>query len=148
LKTVLIVDDNPGHALLTQEAFNEFFEMEEFIYVQNGYEAMDFLNRSGSYTSRGAEHPSLILLDLSMPKFDGYEVLSQIKSSEDFKKIPVIMLSLSDSHHDIDRCYQLGANAYVSKQFDFNRYKTEIKALGEFWGFTNKGPSINTEVEA
>lgn len=142
MKTILIVDDNPGHALLTQEAFEEYFEMDSIIYVQSGDEALAYLRCEGSYQTREPENPSLILLDLSMPRIDGYEVLTSIKMSDSFRKIPVIMLSLSDSSRDIDKCYQLGANAYVSKQFDFNQYKTEIRTLGEFWGFTNKGPSL------
>jgi CheY-like chemotaxis protein len=142
VKTIVIVDDNPGHALLTEEAFKEYFELNKVLHFNSGKKALDYLHRRGDFKNRNPENPSLILLDLNMPHVHGYDVLSSVKMTDDLRTIPVVMLSLSNNKPDIDRCYRLGANAYVLKDFDYHTYKQEIKTLGEFWGFTNIGPSL------
>lgn len=137
---IVIVDDNPGHALLTEEAIREFFIPDEIIYLKTGAELLDYLNCRGPFAKRASVNPALILLDLNMPNVSGQTVLQEIKQDKKLRTIPTIVLSMSSDKKDVDHCYGLGANAYMVKNLDFEQYKREIKTLGEFWGFTNCGP--------
>ena len=137
---IVIVDDNPGHALLTEEALREFFIPEEVIYLRTGAELLDYLNCRGPYEKRASVNPGIILLDLNMPNVSGQTVLQEIKQDKKLRTIPTIILSMSSDKKNIDHCYGLGANAYMVKNMDFEQYRREIKSLGEFWGFTNCGP--------
>jgi CheY-like chemotaxis protein len=141
VKTILIIDDNPAHALLTIEAFHESFEIDNIVHITGGEEALDYLFRRGQYENRTEDNPGMILLDLNMPRIGGFQMLDVLKSTEELKSIPIIMLTLSDNEQDVNRCYQKGANAYVLKRFDYHRYREEIRILGEFWGFTNQAPN-------
>lgn len=143
MRTILIVDDNDGHALLTREALSGTFNVDEIIHLQSGKEALEYLNKSGKWEGREGSNPNLILLDINMPQVDGYTLLHRIKTTESFKRIPVIMLSLCNSASDIDKCYELGANAYMLKQFDYMQYQEQIKALGKFWGNANISPTLS-----
>jgi CheY-like chemotaxis protein len=142
MKSILIVDDNPAHALLTREAFKEFFEVDEMIHFRESRKALDYLYYRNEFENRIRRKPFMILLDLNMPQISGLEMLEIIKGDEQLKTIPVIMLTLSENDADADACYRKGADAFVFKQFNYDDYKEEIRALGEFWGFTNSSPSI------
>ena len=136
---ILLVEDSPSDQLLAREALAEAGVKSRLHIVCDGIEAMDFLRREGRY--RTAPRPDLILLDLNLPRKDGREVLSEIKSSEELKRIPVVVLTTSESEQDVKRAYALHANCYVSKPVDFEAFKRVIRAIEEFWFRTVRLPS-------
>lgn len=136
---ILLVEDSPSDQLLAREALAEAGIASRLHIVSDGIEAMDFLRRQGRH--HDAPRPDLILLDLNLPRKDGREVLSEIKSSEDLKRIPVVVLTTSESEQDVKRAYTLHANCYVAKPVDFEAFKRVIRSIGEFWFRTVRLPS-------
>ena len=128
---VLLVEDDPGDVLMTQEAFEEHKVRNNLTVVSDGAEALAYLRREGAYS--GAVRPDLILLDLNLPRRDGREVLAEIKKDEDLGRIPVVVLTTSSADEDILRSYQLHANAYVTKPVDFERFISVIRQIDEFF---------------
>ncbi|WP_433387929.1 response regulator [Micromonospora sp. KLBMP9576] len=128
---VLLVEDDPGDVLMTQEAFEEHKLRNRLTVVSDGAEALSYLRREGRYAD--AVQPDLILLDLNLPRRDGREVLEEIKSDEQLCRIPVVVLTTSQADEDILRSYQLHANAYVAKPVDFDRFITVVRQIDEFF---------------
>ncbi len=128
---ILLVEDNLGDVRLTREAMKESGIMLEMDVVSNGEQALDFLMRRPPYEN--ANRPSLILLDLNLPKRNGAEVLKEIKGLPALQTIPVVMLTTSDAEHDIDNCYQLGVNCYIIKPVDFDEFSEIFKNILQFW---------------
>lgn len=128
---ILLVEDSPGDVRLTREALKEAKMRNNLHVVGDGVEAMSFLRKKDKYAN--APRPDLILLDLNLPKKDGREVLAEIKSDEDLKNIPVVVLTISKSEEDILRSYNLHANCYVTKPIDFDQFTTVVKAFENFW---------------
>ncbi len=137
-KTILLAEDNPKDAELTLEALSEISIVNNIVWVKDGEEVIDFLNRKGKFENRTPELPVVIMLDIKMPKVDGIEALAYIRSHEKFKYIPVVMLTSSRSEQDLVRTYQLGVNAYVVKPVDLIDFIEAIKQLGMFWGVVNE----------
>jgi len=136
---VLLVEDNPGDVRLTREALDETGGSVGLNVVSDGIEALRFLRREAPYDN--APRPSLILLDLNLPKKDGREVLAEIKTDDDLKMIPVVVMTTSDAQLDIRRAYSLHANCYVTKPADFDAYVGLVQSIEEFWLSTAKVPS-------
>jgi CheY-like chemotaxis protein len=128
---VLLVEDDPGDVLMTQEAFEEHKVRNRLTVVSDGAEALAYLRREGRYAD--AVRPDLILLDLNLPKRDGREVLAEVKKDEDLGRIPVVVLTTSAADEDIVRSYQLHANAYVTKPVDFDRFISVIRQIDQFF---------------
>ena len=128
---VLLVEDDPGDVLMTQEAFEEHKVRNRLRVVSDGAEALAYLRREGRYAD--AIRPDLILLDLNLPRRDGREVLAEIKKDEDLGRIPVVVLTTSAADEDILRSYQLHANAYVTKPVDFERFIAVIRQIDQFF---------------
>jgi chemotaxis family two-component system response regulator Rcp1 len=128
---LLLAEDNPGDIRLTLEALKDVQSDDALCVVRDGVEALTFLRQEGQYVT--APNPNLILLDLNMPKMDGYEVLTKIKSDEKLRRIPVIILTTSQAEQDIVRSYDLHANCYVVKPVDLDQFIEVIKAITEFW---------------
>jgi len=128
---VLLVEDDPADVLMTQEAFEHHKIRNPLHVVNDGAEAIQFLRREGRYA--GAPRPSLVLLDLNLPKMDGREVLAEIKSDQRLRAIPVVVLTTSAAEEDILRSYDTHANAYVTKPVDFNRFMDVIRQIDEFF---------------
>ena len=128
---VLLVEDDPGDVLMTQEAFEEHKVGNRLTVVSDGAEALAYLRREGQYAE--AVRPDLILLDLNLPRRDGREVLEEIKKDADLCQIPVVVLTTSQADEDIVRSYQLHANAYVTKPVDFERFISVIRQIDEFF---------------
>ena len=128
---ILLVEDNPGDARLTQEALKDGKVFNRLTVVPDGVEAMAFLRREGRYAT--AEQPDLILLDLNLPKMDGREVLQEIKADEALKRIPVVVLTSSNAEQDVLRSYGLHANCYVTKPVDLDQFIAAVKAIEDFW---------------
>jgi CheY-like chemotaxis protein len=136
---ILLVEDNPGDARLAREALNEN-NINHFLYhVEDGLQALDFLHNKGMY--RSSPRPDLILLDLNLPRINGHQVLSEIKSDENLRKIPVVVLSISCSEKDIEESYKLNANCYVTKPLDLNEFIEVFGRIQNFWLKTVKLPS-------
>jgi chemotaxis family two-component system response regulator Rcp1 len=128
---ILIVEDNEADVDLLRETLTSTnFEITLSV-AKDGVEALDLLNGAGSWSKPG--HPTLILLDLNLPRKDGRQVLALIKSDDLLRRIPVIVLSSSDSEKDITSCYDLGANSYIVKSLDLLAYRTAVRRLEEFW---------------
>ncbi|AEB47394.1 MULTISPECIES: response regulator [Micromonospora] len=128
---VLLVEDDPGDVLMTREAFEEHKLRNRLNVVSDGAEALAYLRREGQYAD--AVLPDLILLDLNLPRRDGREVLEEIKNDEQFRRIPVVVLTTSQADEDILRSYQLHANAYVTKPVDFERFISVVRQIDEFF---------------
>ena len=128
---ILLVEDNPGDIRLTQEALKEGTIRNELHVVKDGVEAIEFLKRKGKYIAH--QTPDIILLDLNLPRKDGREVLAEIKSDENLKLIPVIILTTSDADLDIQKSYKLHANCFITKPVDLDQFIFIIRQIETFW---------------
>jgi two-component system, chemotaxis family, response regulator Rcp1 len=128
---ILLVEDNPGDVRLTQEALKDAKLINHLHVVQDGVEAMEFLRRQGTY--QDAPRPDLILLDLNLPRKDGREVLTEVKADERLKRIPIVVLTSSQSEEDLLKAYGLHANCYVTKPVDFDRFTEVVRSIEDFW---------------
>lgn len=128
---VLLVEDDPGDVLMTQEAFEEHKVRNKLTVVQDGEEAMAYLRREGPHAD--AARPDLILLDLNLPRVDGRQVLQAIKEDPELRQIPVVVLTTSQADEDILRSYSLHANAYVTKPVDFDSFIAVVRQIDEFF---------------
>jgi chemotaxis family two-component system response regulator Rcp1 len=136
---VLLVEDSPGDVRLTREAFGEVNPSIHLHVAADGLEAMAFLRREGVHAR--APRPSIILLDLNLPKMDGREVLAQIKADSNLKTIPIVILTTSNSQVDVERGYQLQANCYLSKPVQLDAFESLVKSINDFWLTKVKLPS-------
>ncbi|CAD5919090.1 MULTISPECIES: response regulator [Streptomyces] len=128
---VLLVEDDPGDELMTREAFEDNKIRNTLHVVRDGQEALDFLYRRGEYPD--APRPDLVLLDLNLPKYDGRQVLEQIKGDPELSLIPVVVLTTSSAEEDILRSYKLHANAYVTKPVDLDQFIAAVRQIDEFF---------------
>jgi two-component system, chemotaxis family, response regulator Rcp1 len=128
---ILLVEDNLGDVRLTQEAFKEGRVSNLLIVAGDGIEAMSILRRKEPHSE--SPRPDLVLLDLNVPRMDGRQVLAEIKSDADLKRIPVIILTTSKAEEDILRTYDLNANCYITKPVDFDNFLSVVKTIDEFW---------------
>lgn len=140
LGRILLVEDDPKDIELTLAALGEYKLANEVIVVRDGAEALDYLHTKGNYRSRARENPAVVLLDLKLPKVDGFEVLREIRSDERLKHIPVVVLTSSREDRDMVASYKLGVNAYVVKPVDFHEFVNAVKELGVFWAVINEPP--------
>jgi len=136
---ILLVEDNPGDSRLAIEALKESKLRNNLHIVTDGIEAMDFLFRRGKHTQ--VPRPDLILLDLNLPKKDGREVLAEIKSDPDLKRIPVVILTISKAEEDVLKSYNLHANCFITKPLDLSQFVTVVKSIEDFWLTIVKLPS-------
>jgi CheY-like chemotaxis protein len=131
---ILIAEDDEDDYLLTIEALKEAGVDSQVKWVKDGEELMNYLEPIGASKRRSAaEFPSLILLDLNMPRKDGREVLEEIKKSNTLRKIPVVILTTSKAETDINHAYELGVNSYIQKPVRFNEFVEVIKVLSHYW---------------
>jgi len=130
-QNILLVEDNPADILLTREAFKEGAIPHEMHAVNDGVEAVSYLKKAGKYAD--AVRPDVILLDINLPKKNGFEVLAEIKQDPDLKHIPAIVLSTSGSKHDIRKAYELHANCYLIKPVELEEFLRVIRSLEDFW---------------
>jgi two-component system response regulator len=139
---LLLVEDNINDAEFAIRELKKHHLANNLFHVKDGEEALDFLFAAGKYAdSRNVNHtPKVMLLDIKMPKINGIEVLQQIKADERTKTIPVMMLTSSREDPDIQKCYDLGANSYIVKPVNFERFAEAIKNLGFYWLLLNQPP--------
>lgn len=129
--SILLVEDNPGDVLLARVAFEKSKYVVNVQVAMDGEEALDFLHRRGKFTDAGT--PDLILLDLNLPAKSGSEVLADVKSDDELKVIPVIILTTSQAEWDIVQCYKLHANCFVNKPFGFESFDKVVTCIEDFW---------------
>ena len=128
---ILLVEDNPGDVRLVREVFKDAKVANSIHVAEDGVEAMAFLRNEGKFA--GAVRPDLILLDLNLPKKDGREVLSEIKTDDALKRIPVIVLTTSSAEEDILKSYSEYANSYITKPIDLGQFIDVIRSIEDFW---------------
>jgi len=139
---ILLVEDNMDDAEMTIHALRKNNLANKLIHMKDGEEALDFLFGAGNFIGRDVNlKPSLILLDLKMPKIDGLEVLERVKSNEATKKIPVVILTSSKEDPDVSKCYELGANSYIVKPVEFESFMKAVSELGMYWMILNQPPA-------
>ncbi len=126
--SILICDDDEDDLYLVKSVFNDTKFSNQTVYLKNGVELLDYLQNQKNDTAVG-----LVLLDLNMPKMDGREALKMIKSNPEFRRIPVIILTTSNSPQDIYQCYELGANCFITKPSSYEGLNDAIKTLSKFW---------------
>jgi two-component system response regulator len=140
-KTILLVEDNPDDSKLTLRAFKRNNMLNPVLVAQDGVEALDIVFARGAHAERAGEPlPTLIILDLKLPKLDGLGVLRALRSDGRTKLIPVVILTSSKEEQDLIQGYSLGANSYVRKPVDFAEFQEAVKLLGIYWLTTNQPP--------
>jgi CheY-like chemotaxis protein len=138
---ILLVEDNPTDAELAILALKERNLANKLVWVKDGAEALDFIFATGAYASRQADnYPSVILLDLRLPKVDGLDVLRRIKADEHTRRIPVVVVTSSKEDRDVVASYDLGVNSFISKPVEFDELAKVVSDLGYYWLFINRPP--------
>ncbi|MBT3367712.1 MAG: response regulator [Nitrospina sp.] len=135
-RPLLLVEDNPLDVDLTKRAFKKRHFINPIEVVRDGEEALDFMKR----WEKGDPLPLIVLLDLKLPKVDGLEVLRQFKTHDDFSVVPVVVLTSSSEDHDIERAYKLGANSYIIKPVDFDKFVSVASEIEIYWLATTTLP--------
>ena len=130
--TILLAEDDAGHAQLIQRNLKRCGFTNEIVHVNDGREALDFVEARGAFSNRRRHDPLLIILDIKMPAVDGIEVLKVLKAEPRTEKIPVIMLTTTDDPREVARCYELGCNVYMSKPVAYEAFVEAIQRLGLF----------------
>ncbi len=141
-KTILLVEDNPSDEKLTLLAFKNCGVANDVVVERDGAAALDYLFATGPHSGRDTTAlPTVVLLDLNLPKIDGLEVLRRVRADERTHLLPVVVLTSSKEDEDIVRSFTLGANAYVRKPVDFTEFVAAAKTLGLFWLLLNEAPA-------
>jgi two-component system response regulator len=142
-KVILLIEDNEDDAELTLRALKKNHILNKVVVARDGIEALDYLFGTGSYAGRDAGVlPAVILLDLKLPKFDGFEVLRRIRADERTRLLPVVILTSSKEEQDRVNSYKNGANSYVRKPVDFNQFAEAIQHIGIYWLLLNEPPPL------
>jgi CheY-like chemotaxis protein len=142
IRRILLAEDSEQDVELTLNALDEYHLGNKVDVAHDGVEALDYLYRRGKFAERPPGLPVVVLLDLKMPRKNGLEVLREMKTDPDLKKIPVVMLTSSREERDLVTSYSLGVNAYVVKPVDFTHFVESIKQLGFFWFLVNEPPPL------
>jgi two-component system, response regulator len=143
LNLILMADDDDDDRLLAQDALRESKIPGQIHFVANGEELLDYLFRRGAYASpAAAPRPGLILLDLNMPRKDGREALRELKAHPELRRIPVVVLTTSQADTDIGAIYDLGANSFITKPFQFEALVEVMNRLGQYWFQTVELPAL------
>ena len=138
---ILLVEDNPDHVILTKRVLEDYKVANKVYVVGDGAEALDFIYHRGKYSDgRNAPRPGLILLDIKLPKVDGFEVLKRLKTDPEHKSIPVVVLTTSSRDEEVARGYAEGANSYVTKPVKFDEFANKVKNVGLYWGLISSLP--------
>jgi two-component system response regulator len=137
---ILLVDDSPQDTEMALHALQEYQLANEVVALRDGAEALDYLYRREAFAGSSHADPTVILLDLKMPRVDGLEVLRQLKNDPVLRTIPVVIMTSSREEQDLVKSYQLGVNAYVVKPLNFHEFVEAVKVVGAFWMVLNEPP--------
>ncbi len=140
LRTILLAEDSPHDAEMAIDALREANLANPIVHVEDGVEALDYLLRRGRWADRPDEDLAVLLLDIKMPRMDGLEVLTEIRKTDRFRSLPIVVLSSSREESDLARSWDLGVNAYVVKPVDVDQFFDAVRTLGRFWAVLNEPP--------
>lgn len=141
MPVILLAEDEPAHVEIVRRCLTQSAVASCLVHVEDGQQALNYLQRQGRYADpASAPRPGLILLDLNMPGMSGLDVLREIKADSNLKRIPVVMLTTSAIEVDMVRAYDLHVNSYLVKQLDFDRFKTMLEAISQYWLLWNQEP--------
>ena len=140
LRTILLAEDSPHDAEMAIDALREANLANPIVHVEDGVEALDYLLRRGRWADRPDEDLAVLLLDIKMPRMDGLEVLTELRKTDRFKSLPIVVLSSSREESDLARSWDLGVNAYVVKPVDVDQFFDAVRTLGRFWAVLNEPP--------
>jgi two-component system response regulator len=141
-KIILLVEDNPDDEELTLRALKQSHVLNDVFVVRDGEEALDYLFGAGKYAGRDATSlPQVVLLDLKLPKLGGLDVLERVRANPATQLLPIVILTSSNEDEDILSSYRLGANSYVRKPVEFERFAEAVRQLGLYWMVINQAPS-------
>jgi two-component system response regulator len=141
LLTILIAEDSAADAEMAIDALREAKLANPIVHAEDGVEALDWLLARGAHAGRDGGNPSLVLLDIKMPRMDGLEVLKRMRAEESLRHVPVVILSSSREESDLARSWDLGVNAYVVKPVDVRQFFDAVQTLGQFWAVLNEAPA-------
>jgi len=139
---ILYVDDNEDDTFMAQRALKKSKLSNQFKYLTDGQECIDFLLCEGEFSGQPHDLPLVLLLDINMPRVGGFEVLTRLRAEVRTKLLPIVMLTTSDTNSDIERAYSLGANSYITKPVDTEQFFNAIQELEIYWTLHNKPPSL------
>jgi two-component system response regulator len=139
IRTILLVEDRDADAEMTIDALRQAKLANPIVHVEDGVEALDYLFARGDFAGKANGIPAVVLLDIKMPRLDGIEVLREIRGSEKFRHLPVVILSSSREETDLARSWDLGVNAYVVKPVNAGQFFEAVQTLGQFWAVMNEG---------
>ncbi|MDD2331157.1 MAG: response regulator [Candidatus Cloacimonetes bacterium] len=143
INTILLIEDNPSDVELTRRALTKSRIKNNLIVMEDGEDALDYLFCRGAFANRDPyDLPTIVLLDLHLPKVDGFEVLKAIRHSDITRRMPVVILTSSNEEVDVATCYDNGANSYIRKPVDFNQFVEAVNHLGLYWLVINEKPPL------
>ena len=138
-RTILLVEDNPDDAELTRRAFEKNKIANQLVHVTDGEEALEYLFATGRYASRsGDSNPTVVLLDLKLPKVSGLEVLQKLRAEARTRRLPVVVLTSSNEERDLVASYELGANSFIVKPVEFDSFARAVTEVGLYWMLLNR----------
>lgn len=138
--TVLIADDDADDRMFLEQAMRQNGYDQNIRFVEDGEELMDYLRQQGRYNEQNAPWPNILLLDLNMPRKNGFQALSEIKDDPNLRRLPVVVMTTSSADEDVVKTYMLGVNSFVTKPFNFNRLVEMVGTLKSYWMDTVKLP--------
>jgi two-component system, response regulator len=146
-KVILFVEDNSDDVALTLRAFEKNRIKNKVVVAEDGVEALDYIFKRGKFENWDIkELPALILLDLKLPKLDGFEVLKTVRENESTKFLPIVILTSSKEEQDVIKGYENGANSYIRKPVDFEQFFEAIQTLGLYWLILNEPPNSSNQI--
>lgn len=140
LRTILLVEDSMADAEMAMDALREANLANPVVHVEDGVDCLDWLLARGAFANRAEGDPTVVLLDINMPRMNGLEVLTQMRAHERLRRVPVVILSSSREESDLARSWDLGVNAYVIKPVDVDQFFEAVRTLGQFWAVLNQAP--------
>jgi CheY-like chemotaxis protein len=143
---IILAEDNQGHATLIRKNLKRAGIMNDIIHFADGQQTLDYLFKNSKELNRESGVPHLLLLDIKMPKVDGFEVLKEVKKDKELRKIPVIMITTTDDPQEVEKCHKMGCSSYITKPIDYDKFVESIRKLGLFL-MVVEVPKVNGEVE-
>lgn len=140
IRTILLVEDSLADAEMAIDALREANLANPIVHLEDGVDCLDYLHARGAWAGRGGGDPAVVLLDIKMPRMNGLDVLTQMRTDEKMRRIPVVILSSSREESDLARSWDLGVNAYVIKPVDVGQFFDAVRTLGQFWAVLNQRP--------
>jgi two-component system response regulator len=140
IRPILLVEDSLADAELAMDALKEANLANPIVHLEDGVDCLDYLYARGSFVGQGMVEPAVVLLDIKMPRMNGLDVLTRMRSDERLRQVPVVILSSSREESDLARSWDLGVNAYVIKPVDVDQFFEAVRTLGQFWAVLNQRP--------